>query len=33
MHIKEDGCQVKYLVENKEILESRYNNYKSFINK
>lgn len=33
MHIKEDGCQVKKLVENKEILESRYNNYKSFINR
>ena len=33
MHIKEDGCYVKQLVENKEILESRYNNYKSFINR
>ena len=33
MHIKEDGCHVKYLVENNEILESRYNNYKSFINR
>ena len=32
MHIKEDGCYVKQLVDNKEILESRYNNYKSFIN-
>ena len=32
-HIKEDGCQIKKLVENKEILESRYNNYKSFLNK
>lgn len=33
MHIKEDGCYVKKLVENKEILESRYQNYKSFINR
>lgn len=33
MHIKEDGCYVKFLVEKKEILESRYNNYKSFINR
>ena len=31
MHIKEDNCQVKQLVENGEILLSRYNNYKSFI--
>ena len=33
MHIKEDGCKIKQMVENKEILESRYNNYKSFINR
>ena len=33
MHIKEDGCHIKLLVENKEILESRYNNYKNFINR
>ena len=33
MHIKEDGCYIKFLVEKKEILESRYNNYKSFINR
>lgn len=33
MHLKEDGCQVKKLVESQEILESRYNNYKSFLNK
>lgn len=33
MHIKEDGCHVKLLVERKEILESRYNNYISFINR
>jgi len=33
MHIKEDGCYIKQLVENKEILESRYNNYKNFINR
>ena len=32
LHIKEDGCYVKHLVENKQILESRYNNYKTFIN-
>ena len=31
MHIKEDGCAVKRKVENREILISRYNNYKSFI--
>lgn len=33
MHIKEDGCYIKFLVEKEEILESRYNNYKSFINR
>ena len=31
MHIKEDGCAVKKKVESEEILESRYNNYKNFI--
>lgn len=31
MHIKEDDCHVKQLVETNEILQSRYNNYKSFI--
>ena len=31
MHIKEDVCAVKRKVENGEILISRYNNYKSFI--
>ena len=31
LHIKEDGCYVKKLVEEKEILESRYENYKSFL--
>lgn len=31
MHIKEDGCYIKNLVEKKEILESRYNNYISFL--
>lgn len=31
MHIKEDDCGVKSLVEANKILESRYNNYKSFI--
>lgn len=33
MHINEDGCKVKLLVEKKEILESRYNNYRNFINR
>lgn len=33
MHINEDGCHVKLLVEKKEILESRYNNYRNFINR
>lgn len=32
LHIKEEGCKVKELVENNEILISRYNNYNSFIN-
>ena len=31
MHIKEDGCAVKELVENGEILMSRYENYKYYI--
>lgn len=31
MHIKEEDCEVKRLVEQKEILSSRYENYKSFI--
>ena len=31
MHIKEDGCYVKEKVSNKEILQSRYDNYKIFI--
>lgn len=31
MHIKEDNCEVKKLVEEEKILLSRYNNYKSFI--
>ena len=31
MHIKEDDCEVKRLVEQNKILLSRYNNYKSFI--
>lgn len=31
MHIKEDDCKVKEMVEKGEILLSRYNNYKSFI--
>lgn len=31
MHIKEDDCEIKKLVEKGEILSSRYENYKSFI--
>lgn len=31
MHINEDHCYIKELVEKKEILFSRYNNYKNFI--
>lgn len=31
MHIKEDDCEVKELVNTGKILSSRYNNYKSFI--
>ena len=33
MHIREDGCYVKELVAEKVILESRYNNYKNFIDR
>ena len=33
MHIKEDGCYVKEQVAKKEILTSRYNNYKDFISR
>ena len=32
MHINEEGCQVIELVNNNEILKSRYNNYINFIN-
>lgn len=31
MHIKEDSCEVKKLLEQGKILPSRYNNYKSFV--
>ena len=31
MHIKEDGCDVKEKVKNGDIMLSRYNNYKIFI--
>lgn len=31
MHIKEDGCKVKEKVKTNEILETRYNNYKKFL--
>lgn len=33
MHLKEDGCMVKEKVRQGEILASRYNNYKSFLEK
>ena len=33
MHIKEDGCYIKELLNNNEILESRYKNYITFINR
>lgn len=33
MHINEDGCYIKKMLEKKEILESRYNNYRNFINR
>lgn len=33
MHIREDGCAIKELLKNKQILESRYNNYRLFINR
>lgn len=32
MHIKEDDCEIKKLVESNEILRSRYENYLKFIN-
>jgi len=31
MHIKEDSCEIKKMVENGDILLSRYENYKTFI--
>lgn len=33
MHIKEDGCYVKALLEENKILKSRYDNYKNFLNR
>ena len=33
MHINEDGCYIKRMIQVKEILESRYNNYRNFINR
>ena len=33
MHVTEEGCHVIELVKEKEILESRYKNYRSFINR
>lgn len=32
LHINEDNCYIKELLENNEILPSRYQNYKNFIN-
>ena len=31
MHIKEDGCYIKEMLKEKTILDSRYDNYKKFI--
>ena len=31
MHIKEDDCEIKRLVDKGQILSSRYENYKSFV--
>ena len=31
MHLKEDGCYIKELVENGKIRKTRYENYKKFI--
>jgi len=31
MHVKEDGCFVKEMVSSGEIMESRYQHYKEFI--
>jgi len=33
MHIGEDGCAIKDMLKNNEILDSRYNNYRLFINR
>ena len=33
MHIQEDGCYIKKMVENNEILKSRYQNYLNFVNR
>ena len=33
MHIKEDGCYVKSLLEENKILKSRYENYKNFLDR
>lgn len=33
MHISEDGCQIIKMVNDNKILQSRYKNYKSFINR
>ena len=33
LHLKEDGCYIKEMVSNKEILNSRYENYVNFIEK
>lgn len=33
MHIKEDGCYVKKLLQENKILKTRYENYKNFLNR
>jgi len=33
MHVKEDGCSVRDLVDNNKIMKSRYDNYLSFLKK
>jgi len=33
MHIKEDGCYVKKLLQENKILQTRYENYKNFLNR
>ena len=32
MHLKEDECEIKRMVQNGTILKSRYENYEKFVN-